>query len=378
LAAEIPDFDPRSLLDDRKVLKLIRRSDVLGLAAAAQAIGMAELETRRGRLSVTAAEDFDDGTGVFVGSGGSSYQDQYDFFPLMTRAEGGLPAFGRELERAVHPMWLLRSLPNNVLCHLGIHYGFKGPNSCITHHSVSGLLALSEAANTLRHGEAKRAVAVGHEAPIEPQRVQYFGQLGLLTADAVRPFDAARSGCVLGEGAAALVLEERSEARAHGARLLGEILGSACVTEGEGLFHVRPDGDGLARAIELALADAGVDSGDVGMIVAHGNGTRNSDASEAAAIRRVFAATLPPITAFKWSFGHSLAAAGIVDAALALLALRDAVVPGIATLRRLDADCGEMPISSDAQRPRSNVALVLSRGFAGMNVALLLRGPGPP
>jgi 3-oxoacyl-[acyl-carrier-protein] synthase-1 len=237
------------------------------------------------------------------------------------------------------------------------------------------LLALAEAANAIRHGDAKHAVAVGHEAPIEPERVRYFDQLGLLTEDAVRPFDAARSGCVLGEAAAALVLEERSETNAHGASLLGEILGSACVTEGEGLFDVRPDGDGLARAIELALADAGIVASDVGMIVAHGNGTRNSDASEAAAIRRVFATTAPPITAFKWSFGHSLAAAGIVDTALALLALRDGVVPGIATLRSLDADWSELPISSDPQRPRSGVALVLSRGFAGTNVALLLRGP---
>lgn len=374
LAGEIADLDPRSLVDDRKVLKLIRRTDVLGLAAAAEAIGMADLEARRASLDESAVEDFNDQTGIFVGSGGSNYQDHYDFFPLLTRANGELPAFGRDLARAVHPMWLLRSLPNNVLCHLGIRYGFKGPNACITQHSVSGLLALAEAANALRYGEARRTIAVGHDAPIEPQRVQYFDQLGLLTADTVRPFDGGRSGCVLGEAGAACVLEQLSGARAHGARLFGEILGSACVTEGEGLLSVRADGDGLARAIEAALAEAAIDAGDVGMIVAHGNGTRNSDASEAAAIRRVFTTTTPPITAFKWSFGHPLAAAGIIDAVLALFALRDAIAPGIATLRSLDPDWSDLPISSSAQRPRSNIALVLSRGFAGMNVALLLRG----
>lgn len=369
LAGEIADFDPSTLLQDRKVLKSIRRTDVLGLSAAAQAIEMAGLEARDERNGGHAREH----TGAFVGSGGSSYQDQYDFFPLMTRAGGELAIFGSELLRAVHPMWLLRSLPNNVLCHLGIRYGFKGPNSCITQHSVSGLLALAEAANAVRFGEARRAVAVGHETPIEPEKVQHYDRLGLLTADAVRPFDAARSGCVLGEAGAAFVLEDMTGAHDEGATIFGEILGSACVSEGEGLLSVRSDGDGPARAIELALADAGIAAGDVGMIVAHGNGTRSSDASEAAALRRIFAAKAPPITGFKWSFGHPLAAAGILDAALAALSLRDGIVPGIATLQRLDPESADLPISSKAQTPRSDVALVLSRGFAGTNVALLLR-----
>jgi len=374
LGGEIHDLDPRSLVDDRKALKLIRRGDVLGLGAAAQAIGVAALESRRGDPDIAAAENFNEQTGVFVGSGGNSYEDNDDFFPLMTQSDGNLAAFGRDIERVVHPMWLLRSLPNNVLCHIGIRYGFKGPNACVTNHSVSGLQALSEAATAIRHGEAARAVAVGHEAPIEPQRVRYFDRLGLLASDAVRPFDAARSGCVLGEGAAAFVLEDWSEANHQGGRILGEVLGAACVTEGEGLFDVRADGDGLARAIELALDDAEIAAADVGMIVAHGNGTRNSDASEAAAIRRVFAPSTPPVTAFKWSFGHPLAAAGIVDAALALVGLRAGVVPGVATLRSLDPECSDLPVSVHPQPPRSRVALVLSRGFAGMNAALLLRG----
>jgi 3-oxoacyl-[acyl-carrier-protein] synthase-1 len=112
---------------------------------------------------------------------------------------------------------------------------------------------------------------------------------------------------------------------------------------------------------------------DVGMIVAHGNGTVQSDASEAAAIRRAFGAASPPITAFKWAFGHSLAASGILDTVLALIALRRAVVPGVATLRELDPDLGNLPVSAGPQAPHSDVALVLSRGFAGTNTALLLR-----
>jgi 3-oxoacyl-[acyl-carrier-protein] synthase-1 len=270
-------------------------------------------------------------------------------------------------------MWLLRSLPNNVLCHIGIRYGLKGPNACVTNHSVSGSLAVAEAAAALRAGEADRALAVGHDAPIEPQMVLYYHQLGLLSADGLRPFDARRSGGLLGEGAAALVLETETASAARRARVLGEFLGSGCTTEAEGLLAIRPDGDGLARAIALALDDAGIRPAEVGMIVAHGSGTRPSDASEAAAIRRVFGATAPPVTAFKWAFGHPLAASGILDAVLALVALRRGVVPGVATLRELDPDLGNLPVSAGPQSPRSDVALVLNRGFGGSNTALLLR-----
>ena len=110
------------------------------------------------------------------------------------------------------------------------------------------------------------------------------------------------------------------------------------------------------------------------MIVAHGSGTRQSDASEALAIRRVFGATAPPVTAFKWAFGHPLAASGILDSVLALIALRHGVVPGVAPLRELDPDLGDLPVSARPQAPRSDVALVLNRGFGGSNTALVLRG----
>jgi len=178
---------------------------------------------------------------------------------------------------------------------------------------------------------------------------------------------------VLGEGAAALVLETEGAATARHVRVFGEFLGSGCTTEAEGLLAIRADGDGLANAIAVALDDAEMRPAEVGMIVAHGSGTRLSDASEALAIRRVFGATVPPVTAFKWAFGHPLAASGILDSVLALVALRHGVVPGVATLRELDPDLGNLPISARPQVPRSDVALVLNRGFGGSNTALILR-----
>jgi 3-oxoacyl-[acyl-carrier-protein] synthase-1 len=262
-----------------------------------------------------------------------------------------------------------------VLCHVGIRHGLKGPNACITNHSVSGTLAIAEAAEAIRAGECERAVAVGHDASIEPQMILYYHRVGLLSEDTVRPFDAARSGSTMGEGAAALVLETEASATRRGATILGEVLGSGYGSDGLGLLPIRDDGDGLARAIAGGLEKSGLRPADVGVIVAHANGTRQSDASEARAIRAVFGTAPPPVTGFKWAFGHLLAASGIIEAAVAFAALREGSVPGIANLRELDPDCAGIPVSAKPQSARSDVALVLSRGFGGTNAALLIRVP---
>ncbi|MCZ7563535.1 MAG: hypothetical protein M5U08_06715 [Burkholderiales bacterium] len=372
-AGEIAGLEPFKLVTDRKLHKLIRRSDVFGLYAADRAIEAAGFAAYRAGLGEAAAAAFNDGTGVYVGSGGGTYASQYDYFPLLAGSGGGLQGFGRQLGDTVNPMWLLRTLPNNVLCHIGIRHTLKGPNACITQHSVSGTLAIIEAFEALRCGEADRAVAVGHDAPIEPQMVLYYHHLGLLGGDVLRPYDAARDGSLFGEGAAALVLETEAAAAARGAMVHGEILGSGCASDALGLLPIREDGDGLARAIAAALDDAGLRAADVGMIVGHANGTRQSDASEAAAIRALFGAAPPPVTGFKWAFGHLIAASGAIESVLALLALRERVVPGIATLEVLDPALGDLPVSAAARAPRSDVALVLSRGFGGTNAALLVR-----
>jgi len=267
----------------------------------------------------------------------------------------------------------LRTLPNNVLGHIGIKHGLKGPNACITNHSVGGTLAVIEAFEALRNGEADRAVAVGHETPIEPQMVLYYHRLGLLATEMLRPFDARHDGSLFGEGAGALFLETEASGAARNAPVLGEVLGGGYACEAQGLTVIRDDGDGLARAILQALDDAKLLPADVGMVVAHGNGTPQSDVSEATAIRRVFGAAPPPVTAFKWAIGHTIAAAGILETVLALAALARNVVPGVANLERLDVNCAGLSVSAAAQRPRTDVALILCRGFAGTNAALVVR-----
>ena len=373
VAAEIPDFTPRAMVDDRKLHKLIRRTDLVGLYAAGRAIESSGVVAHRNALERDAAAAYSDRTGVYVGSGGGNYENQYDYFPLLAETHGDMPAFGRELANTVTPMWLLRTLPNNVLGHIGIRHGLKGSNACITNHSVGGSLALIEALEALRNGEADRVVAVGHETPIEPQMVLYYHRMGLLASESLRPFDARHDGSLFGEGAGAMMLETRESAAARNAPVLAEVLGGGYVCEALGLAAIRDDGDGVARAILQALDDAKLTPDDVGLIVAHGNGTPQSDVSEAAAIRRVFGDASPPVTAFKWAIGHTIAAAGILEAVVALAALARRVVPGVANLVTPDPRCAGLDVVASSREPRGNIALILCRGFAGTDAALVVR-----
>src|SRR5690348_6310339 len=248
-AAEIADFNARSLVDDRKLHKLIRRTDMVGIYAGDRAAEAAGYAAYRNTLGEAEANAFADRTGIYVGSGAGAFENQYDYFPLMSEAKGNLAVFGRDLADTVNPMWLLRTLPNNVLCHVGIRNRLKGANACITNHSVGGTLAVIEATEALRNGEADRALAIGHDTPIEPQNVLYYHACGLLSRDALRPFDAGRDGSVFGEGAGALALETEEGARMRDANVIGEVLGGSYTSEACGLLGIRDDGDGVARAI---------------------------------------------------------------------------------------------------------------------------------
>lgn len=372
-AAEVKDYNAGKLAGDRKILKLIRRSDVFGLYAATQAIEEAGFARHRETLDEEGNIAFGEGTGCYVGSGGGAFNVNYEYFPLMAQSGDDLHAFGSDLSSNVNPMWLLRALPNNVLCHVGIRHGLKGPNGCITNHTTSGLLAVIEGAETIRGGEAERVVAAGHDAPIEPQQVLYYHRCGLMAQRVLRPFDVARDGSLLGEGAGALVLETEASARARRARVLGEYLGGGDASEGLGLLALGDAGEGPARAIQAALDDAGLAASQVGMIVAHANGTPQSDATEAAGLRIVFGRAMPPVTGFKWATGHPLAASGILDLTLGLEAARRGVVPGIATLDTLDPACAGVTVSKATQEPTSDVVLVVCRGFGSTNAAVLLR-----
>jgi 3-oxoacyl-[acyl-carrier-protein] synthase-1 len=148
------------------------------------------------------------------------------------------------------------------------------------------------------------------------------------------------------------------------------------VAEAEGVLSVRDDGEGVRRAIRQALEDSGTSCDEIGMISAHGNGGRISDAGEARAFSEVFGASAIPVTGFKWSLGHTIAASGVIESILTLLCLANGRVPGIPTLEELSPDCMDAKVSASEQEPRSGVGIVVSRAFAGLNSCIVLSNNG--
>jgi len=205
--AGVVGFNPRELINDRKLLKLIKKTDVLGIYVAEKALESAGISGYRESLTSEADEYFAQRFGIYGGTSGALPSTQYDFLPLIKEADGSTLIIGEKLNDYINPMWLLGNLPNNVLCHVGIRNKLKGPNAFITNHSTSGMLSIIEAFESIRIGDTDRAIAIGHDAPVDPQTVLSYHITGLLAKASLCPFESKRSGSILGEGGAALVLE---------------------------------------------------------------------------------------------------------------------------------------------------------------------------
>lgn len=372
LGGELKDFQPAKMLPDRKLIKVISRQDVIGINAAMQAIEHSQIITYRDTLQEV--DVFNEQTAIFVGSPGNKYCQQYDFLPLLAKTDGAMQPFAQHLFDEVHPMWLLRILPNNVLAYTGITYGFKGPNHNITNHAVGGTQAVLEAYHAIRSGQVDRAVVVAYDMATEPQSLFYYEQLGVLSHQHLKPFDAEHNGTIMAEGAAALVLESEASARARDAVCYGEIMGGLSATEASGLFSIEGEGHQLATLMRRSLNSVSLCPQDVGFIVAHGNGNVKSDDSEALAIKEVFAQQHTPVTAFKWSMGHTICASGLIDAVIATHALEAQCIPGIANFKQAAGYCDGLSVSAE-HRPlhKSAHALIINRGFASINTCLVIK-----
>ena len=374
LGGELKNFQPAKMLPDRKLMKVISRQDVMGINAAMQAVNHSRLLNYRDTLESTSV--FNEQTAVYVGSPGNKYFQQDDFLPLLAKTGSDMQQFADQLFNEVHPTWLLRILPNNVLAYTGISYGFKGPNHNITNHAVSGTQAIIEAYHAIQQGQAERAIVVAYDV-MEPQSIFYYEKLGVLSAQHLKPFDNAHDGTILADGAAALVLESEASARARAATCYGEIVGGKSASEASGLFSIEAEGDHLARLLTETLNAAQINPHDIGFVVAHGNGNTKSDDSEAYAIDAVFAETKLPITAFKWAMGHTICASGTVDAALATYALHNKCIPGIANYESAAPACEGLNISAQHRSLDSgNYAVMINRGFASMNACLVIKACG--
>lgn len=365
--AQIKNFEPKQIID-RKLLKLLSPHDVIGLGAVQQAIDHSQIITYRESLSDPT--EFNERTGIYVASPGTKFYQQYDFFPLLTQSEHNLQRFGNELSSLIHPMWLLRTLPNNVLAYTAIQYGFKGANQNIINHSVSGVQAILEASYAILRGNIDRAIVIGYDAMLEPQAQIYYSALGVVSKNHLKPFDRERCGTILGEGGGALILETLSSAQKRGATIFGEILGGDTTSEALGIFPIREDGSGLKKVIQNTLAKTHLNVNQIGMVTAHANGTIIGDAVEANVYFDLFPEV--PVTGFKWSIGHTFAAVGIIEAIFTLLALQEKIVPGIATLEQKAPDCSSLKVSREHCVSLKEKALVINRGFSSVNSCLAI------
>lgn len=371
LVGRVGGCDPYEAIRERKLHKLVRRGDALAIAAVAQAIDAAKLLSHRDALAESLRAEFNARTGIFVGAPGGALADQHDFLPLIAEVGSDLPAFGQRLARRVPPTWLLRSLPNNALCHIGINWGLSGPGTTIVDDSVSGVLALIDAAEAVREDLAERALVSAHEAAIEPHALALRERHhGPFTAVA-RPFDESARGSPRGEGAAAAVLESLGSAYQRGATVEACYLGGACVSSSGDLLAA-VDQSTVERVIQAALEDAGRDEDDLAVVIAHGDATTQGDEAEARAIAAICGDEVP-VTASKWSIGHTGAAAGLVDVALAVKILRHGVVPGIATTSSIAAPCRAAAIQLGAWPIRyGTCALVLCHATGGVSAAAVI------
>jgi 3-oxoacyl-[acyl-carrier-protein] synthase I len=365
-SGNVPAYNPRTMLPDRKLLKAISRQDVLGIYAAKQAIEHSD---------VLSHMENPEQTGVYVGSPGNKYYQQYDFLPLMAKTKGDMPAFGEQLMDEVHPMWLLRILPNNVLAYTGISYGFKGANHNVVNHATGGMQALLEAYHAIKIGQVSRVVVVAYDVGTDEQALFYYNKLGLLSPTRLNPFDATHNGTMLAEGAAAIVLESEASASARSASTYAEIIGGFARTEGAGLFSIQDKGTSLAALLEDTLEASHLTADNLACVVAHGNGNPNSDRTEAYAINQIQGASHVPVTGFKWSMGHTLCASGLMDAVLTAQAMHTKTLPGMPGFTSHASGCEALNILDKTQTLDGSKqhALLINRGFGSMNVSLVMK-----
>lgn len=368
--AEVKNYKARELVKDRKLLKLISRLDVLGMAAADQALADSGILDYRDTHQDH--EPFNEKTGVYVGSPGNKFFQQYDFMPLLARSKDDLKQFADHLFEEVHPMWLLKTLPNNVLAYTGIQHGFKGANQNVTNHVVGGLQAVIEAYYAIRAGQIDRAVVTAYDVGFEPQAQRYYGQLGILTNDVIRPFDQAHSGTVLGEGAGAVFLESEASLSQRGGKPYAEILAGKTTGDSQGIFSVDDQAKGLISLMGNLANSAVFNLQELGMIAAHANGNKKSDITESIAYYECCKAV--PISGFKWALGHTLCASGLIDLVFTTKSVLEKVIPGIATYNNLSAECYSISVSNHTQDLKQKAAMVINRGFGGLNAGLLLQG----
>ena len=360
-AAEVKDFDPSGVLDPKETKRWDRFCQ-FGVVAAKEALAQSGLDiTDANRQRI----------GVIIGSGVGG------LLTMETQAhvlEGKGP--GR-----VSPFTVPMMIPNMATGLAAIALGAQGPSSAVATACAAGSNAIGDAFRLLQQGHADAMVCGGAESAITPLGVAGFASAKALSfrnddaATASRPFDAERDGFVIGEGAGILVLETLEHAQARGADILGEVVGYGMTCDAHHITSPIPGGLGGARAMSLALADAGLKADDIDYVNAHGTSTPANDSNETAAIKTALGerAMAIPVSSTKSMTGHLLGGSGGIEAVAAVLALQNGVVPPTINHQNPDPACDLDVVPNQAREQIISTALSNSFGFGGHNVCLAFR-----
>ncbi len=364
IACEARDFRAEDHLSRREISRTDRFTH-MALAAAREAVTGAGWEDGPPCEPERAAAIV--GTGI----GGMRTLDE----EMRALLDGGV--------RRVSPFTVPKMMPNGGAAAICMVHGLRGPAFAPASACASGAHAIGEACRLIGYGAADVAVAGGSESAITPLAMAAFSRMGALSTrnddpqGASRPFDANRDGFVMGEGAALLVLERRDLAEARGAEVLARVAGYGASCDAHHVTQPDPEGHGAAVAMQAALADAGLQPGDVDHINAHGTSTPYNDRIETVAIKKVFGneAKRIPVSSTKSQTGHLLGAAGAVEAGISVLALRHQTIPATINLTEPDPECDLDYVPGRPRAERLRTVMSNSFGFGGQNACLIFALP---
>ncbi|NIS62716.1 MAG: beta-ketoacyl-ACP synthase II [Proteobacteria bacterium] len=359
IAGEVKGFNPEDYVEKKE----IRRMDLFiqyAVAAAKMALEDSGLEVD---------EAICDRVGVIIGTG-----------------LGGLPTIEEYhkvlLERGpnrITPFFIPKLIANMASAHVAMHFNARGPNTCVVTACATGAHSIGDAFRAIQYGDADAIITGGTEANITPLCVGGFNVMKALSTrngepeKASRPFDLERDGFVISEGAGVIILEEVGFALDRGARIYAEIIGYGFNGDAYHITAPSPNGEGAAKCMRFALADAGISPDQIDHINAHGTSTQLNDLAETIAVKTVFSehAYKIPISATKSMTGHLLGAAGSAEAIFSILALRDRIIPPTINLENPDPQCDLDYVPKESREQEINIAMSNSFGFGGTNAVLI-------
>jgi len=348
----IPDWDPSPYFDSPKDARRADRVEQFGLAAAAEAFAQA------GDIGVD-PERF----GVVVGTGiGGLHTLEEQVRVLLDKGE-----------RRVSPFLVPMMMANATGAAISMRYGLQGPNETICTACAASTHALGYAARLIATGRCDAMISGGAESAATPVSLAGFGNMTALSSSgSSRPFDTERDGFVMGEGAGIFVLEEWDHAVGRGARILGEIRGSASNADAHHITAPSPGGRGAISCMRMALDDAGLEADSIVHVNAHGTSTPLNDAAEAAAVATVFGARRPAVTSIKGVTGHALGAAGALEAASVLLAFEHRLIPPTAGTVNIDPEMDIDLVTSEPRPWTPGPTISNNFGFGGHNGSIVI------